>query len=159
MKVEKIKYEQLFPTGEFQNQRYAVEIKLEEGDFDFEGSNGSEHKWNNDAAHKAFLSAKLICEETFKKLNPHVGEVQYTNQINSDGSVTRGVFAYDGFTRDNGSAVLIDEKGDPKASRIEIIERDIMSCKDKVVLESYRLIAKTDKRLEAAYVNKMGEFV
>lgn len=46
----------------------------------------------------------------------------------------------------------------PMTNRIESIIRDINSCKEKKVLESYKLIAKTDEKLQSAYDKKMLEF-
>ena len=153
MKIEKITYQQTFPTGNFMNQKLGMEIILEHGDYPDVSLVNGEHEWNNSAAYKAFLSAKLICEETFKKLNPHVGEVHIMSDAHYGGGDV-----IDSFSKTQGNGIVTTTKS-PEEKRLDSIEDQIMSCKEKKVLESYKFIAKTDKKLQEAYDKKMGEFV
>lgn len=54
MRIEKIYFEQLFPTGQYANQRLGVEGTLQEGEL----------------YENAFAHAKSIVEAAFKSMNP-----------------------------------------------------------------------------------------
>lgn len=141
MRIEKIKYEQLFPTGVYQNQRLSIEIQLEESDFIDSTEAGT---------HRAFAIAKSFVESAFKQLNPNVGEVHswngnlvnYTGSyVESGNPTTQGEF---------------NEDGKP-ISRLQSIANDIRSCTSIKVLESYRLIAKAEPELQIIYDEVMDK--
>lgn len=71
MKVTVIKFEQLFPTGEYANQRLSVEVEVP----DFHPSTG-ESNW--DKAMDAFKEAKELVNAAFQKLNPSQPSISQT---------------------------------------------------------------------------------
>jgi ubiquinone biosynthesis protein COQ9 len=56
MRPTKIYYEQLFPTGAYSNQRYGVEITLDD----------------TDSTDEAFAIASKMANDAFLKLNPQI---------------------------------------------------------------------------------------
>ena len=51
----------------------------------------------------------------------------------------------------------IQQKKEPVENRVSAIIRDIGTCRELVVLESYRLIAKQDEKIQEAYDKKLKE--
>ena len=137
MKIEKITYQQTFPTGNFMNQKLGMEIQV-----------GDDEQLEYE---EIFALAKEYCESSFKKLNPHVGEV-----VTYGDSNVVGEYSQNGNTIGSGIATTTQ---DPKEKRLDSIEDQIMSCTEKKVLESYKFIAKTNEKLQEAYDKKMEEFV
>lgn len=66
MKIDKIAFEQLFPTGVYANQRLRVEISLEKKDFD--GDLGDEPE----TIKEVFFYAKQLVNDAFEKMNPQI---------------------------------------------------------------------------------------
>lgn len=56
MKIDRIAFEQLYPTGAYSNQRLRVEVVIE----------------GEDSVEEAFNHAKTLVNQTFEKLNPHI---------------------------------------------------------------------------------------
>jgi len=141
MRVDKICYEQLYPTGVYANQRYRVEIILEPMDL------ANPDLPQSDVAKRAFQKAKEIVEKTFIALNP---------QINwNEENIGMGLPLTSG---QNGSQPTITQVEKPIRDTIDNIIEDINSCKELKVLESYKLIAKTNSRIQEAYTNKLNSF-
>jgi hypothetical protein len=65
MKITKITFEQLFPTGQYANQRLGVEIAAEDRDI---GYGDSEETF----VKKAFAKGKDLVEKAFKEMNPEL---------------------------------------------------------------------------------------
>ncbi len=76
MTIDKIHYEQLFPTGVYANERYRVEISLNESDFLESVSlgelNGVRSLDTNEVINNAFETAKKLVNAAFEKLNPQI---------------------------------------------------------------------------------------
>ncbi len=81
MKIEKIAYEQLFPTGVYANQRLRVEVILDE--YDFTAKPVVNPNPPHDITHlqlpnpeeviqKAFAYAKQVVNDAFVKMNPQI---------------------------------------------------------------------------------------
>lgn len=71
MRIEKIHYEQLFPTGIYANIRLGVDIEVDT-------PHPSTGESNHDAAMDAFKEAKELVNKAFEKLNPGgVIEINY----------------------------------------------------------------------------------
>ena len=129
MRIEKIAYEQLYPTGVYANQRYRVEAEV----------------LPTEDIEECYKHLKGIVEKTFTALNP---------QINwNDGEALKENFYGSGLTSGkNGSQPTIRDTVD------NIIE-DINSCKDEIVLQSYRIIAKKDPRIQEAFDKKLKQLM
>jgi hypothetical protein len=65
MKVTKITFEQLFPTGQYANQRLGMEIEFQEGDF-------NNYSNEADVVQSAFSHAKELVNKSFQSLNPEL---------------------------------------------------------------------------------------
>lgn len=81
MTVEKIHYEELFPTGVYANQRLRVEVQLEKGvDYGFFTGEEPNKKfvYANEAAIKAFELAKTLVQQAFHAINPNFEEMRGT---------------------------------------------------------------------------------
>lgn len=116
MKVEKIFYQKLFPTGPYSNEKIGVEVIVEPGE----------------TAEDCLTAAKNTVSEWHKQHNPDL----YTEQ-----------------------AEIRPEKPLPEDKRIAVLIRDIQSCTELVVLDSYRILVKTNSALEEAYNIKRKEIV
>lgn len=68
MKIDRIAYEQLFPTGVYQNQRYYAEATVD---------------WEKDDIIECYKTLKSCVEKTFIELNPPTQEEQPTDKIDS----------------------------------------------------------------------------
>ncbi len=65
MKVDRICFEQLFPTGVYANQRLRMEILIEDKDIGYGDS-------EEGAIKKAFVKARDLVEKSFIELNPQI---------------------------------------------------------------------------------------
>lgn len=74
MRVDKIYFEELFPTGQFANQRLSMDIIMEPQDYEF-----GEVK----AVHQAYAYAKELTHSSFKALNPHLSAPTSTDNTPS----------------------------------------------------------------------------
>ena len=135
MKIEKIAYEQLYPTGTFANQRYRVEILIEEDDCKLVGQ--------GEAIKNAFVLAKEQVEKTFIALNPQI------NWSEKDTWLAPRQEAH----------IITSQPTDKPRDTVDNIIEDINSCKDLKTVDSYRLIAKTNERILEAYENKLGKLM
>lgn len=77
MKIERIAFEQLYPTGAYSNQRLRVEIALQEEDFFMRVPVGDMSAVTSipnpeEVIQNAFETAKKIVNDTFVKMNPHI---------------------------------------------------------------------------------------
>jgi hypothetical protein len=61
MRIEKIAYEQLFPTGVYQNQRYYAEATVD---------------WEKDDIVECYKTLKSCVKNTFIELNPEIPPIQ-----------------------------------------------------------------------------------
>lgn len=136
MKITTITFMQTFPTGNFSNQKLAVEVEIED-------PHSSTGESNHDAAMDAFKEAKELVNTAFKKMNPgieltvdysaipghpmNVTQVEKTNEISKEDAIQR----------------LVDQ---------------INSCTELKILQSYRLIATGNSALKEAYDNKLKTF-
>lgn len=67
MKITTITFMQTFPTGNYSNQKLAVEVTLEEEDF-------SVSTPDSNIIRDAFSYAKGIVNDAFKEMNPEIGQ-------------------------------------------------------------------------------------
>lgn len=98
MKIEKIAFEQLFPTGVYANQRLRVEIALGEGQYE--------------TPENAFALAKQVVNDAFVKMNPQItwsesGSPVEVKQVREEEPVDKIVQA---IIRDIESCEVIDDK-------------------------------------------------
>jgi hypothetical protein len=142
MRIDRICYEQLYPTGVFANQRYRVEVLIEEGDYGV--VSGHELLTREEAAQRAFKYAKQIVEDTFVALNP---------QIQCSDKEEKIVKTFGGIT----DADLNSAIGGLRNTKDMIIE-DIGTCGDLKTLETYKYIAKSNTEIEQAYNEKLKSF-
>ena len=140
MKVEKISYEQLFPTGVYANQRYRMEILIEESDYDCVV--GEKVVYIDEAVQMAFKYAKEQVEKNFIALNP---QIQFEQPSTIQASLS------------NEPTVTYPPNVEPRSTEEKIIE-DINSCKDFKTLETYKFIQKQSPALTEAYNNKLKSF-
>lgn len=127
MKIEKIFFEQLFPTGAYANQRLGMEISFEDRDI---GWGDSEET----ATQKAYAKAKALVEAAFQSLNP---------------SPTPSITDYN-----TGPYGAEEQQVD---RRIGVLADDIHSSPDLKTLESYKLIVKGNTELKTAYDKRLKE--
>lgn len=114
MRIEKIAYEQLYPTGVYANQRYRAEASVEDGDDMMD----------------CFFKLKKTVEDAFTELNP---QIEWSQPM------------FHPPTQDETK---------PRNTQDQIIQ-DIKSCKEVKVLESYKLIAKSNPKIQEAYDEMM----
>jgi len=131
MRVDKISYQKIFPTGMmYLNHKIGVEIQVEEKD-----------DWE-----ECFQLAKRMVEKWNLESNPsYAAAMEYTKPT----EITSGL---------NGSQPTITQVEKPIRDTVDNIIDDINSCKELKVLESYKLIAKTNERIQEAYTNKLNSF-
>lgn len=136
MKIDKITFQQTFPTGPYQNQKLGVEISFDD---------------EKEFADDVFRYAKELCEGTFKKLNPNVGEVHTFGTYGTiSGEITP--MLYDTESK---------EIKDPKEQRIDAIITTINEAKEKKFVEFWRKEVERQKndRLTVAFNKKISEFI
>lgn len=127
MKIERIKYEQLFPTGEYANQRLSMEIVLEPHDF----CEGEVPQIK--VAEEAFEFAKKAVNDAFQKLNPGS-----TLTVNPE-------YAH---------LLPISQVEKPVETRIEVLIQDIEACTEIEGvngISSWRKIVEKNPALQDAY--------
>ena len=129
MRVDKICYEQLWPTGQFSNQRYRVEATVD---------------WEKDDIIECYKTLKSCVEKTFTELNP---QIQWSDQPHPIPGVNQFM------QQETKPPEIQIEK--PLGVTVE----DINSCTEKKILETYRFVIKGKPTLEKAYLDKMGEFL
>ncbi len=122
MRIDKIHYEELFTTGQFQNQRYRAEISLDD----------------TDSPEVAFTIAQMKVREAFQKLNPQLQLGTTTTEV-----VTPEVPL---FPKTN--------EQQKKSAEERMIEA-INSCTELKVLETYKLLAKSNPKYQEAYNQKL----
>lgn len=120
MKVTKIAFEQLFPTGPYANMRLGVEVTLDE----------------KDNIYESFNVAKLLVEESFKKINPDF--IPPIHDFNT------------------GQPAIVQADREP-SNTVEALIQDINSCNELIVLESYKILARTKPEIQEAYDKKYNE--
>jgi hypothetical protein len=124
MKVTSISFQKTIPTGPYMNEKLGVDIELSEG----------EHP------EEAFTHAKELIDKWHKDNNPHL----YADKPESP------------FGNSYSSAPFIPPLPEvqvekPIQDRTQALIADINSCKEIKVLESYKLIARSNPDLKAAY--------
>lgn len=136
MKIDKITFQQTFPTGPYQNQKLGVEISFDD---------------EKEFADDVFRYAKELCEGTFKKLNPNVGVVHtWKDSSGAD------VYSYPSA---NGLATIVTDIN-PKEKRIDDIIATINEAKEKKFVEFWRKEVERQKndRLTSAFDEKLKQF-
>lgn len=93
---------------------------------------------DTESAESALSTAKEIAESWHKANNPQLEGMTITEVLPHPSGI-------------------IDEPLVPREQRIAALIADINSCCEVKVLESYRLMAKVNDQLQAAYDNKMKE--
>lgn len=112
MKIEKIYFEQLFPTGSFANQRLGMDITL------------NEHESSTDAAVvSVYAFAKSLVEQAFKVINPSL-PVPISD-------------VYEGFQPEKITPSIINLKDE----RVAILIENIENAQDKLELSGYAFSA------------------
>jgi hypothetical protein len=139
MKIEKIFFEQLFPTGNFSNQRLGIEISIQEGDF-----------VSDERVKEIYASAKVLVNDAFQKLNPslpitstdyHTGESSMplnSSHIDALGFKTPSVH---GIIKDIMECDVIDLKN-AFGVQTGLLGYEHLTSKDEKIKEAY------DKRLK-----------
>ncbi len=122
MNFKTIKFEQLFPTGAYANQRLSVEM-------DIETPHPSTGESNWDAAIDAFRKAQDLVNTAFEKMNPHI---EWSEPAISPLPEVH--------VRDERNLDPVNE-----------IISGIRSSNELKVLESYKLIARTKPEFQAEY--------
>lgn len=148
MKIEKITYQQTFPTGNFMNQKLGMEVSIDDTDV-----------FESDRAVEAFKYAKAVVEKTFSELNSHVGEVHVQTDwkpetklyMEAMGDNPKDFPYFDG---------VINK--DPKEKRIDAFIDVINSYNNKegLIKNMMKLVDKENiPRLTEAFNKKLEEFV
>lgn len=125
MKIDRITYQKIFPTGMmYLNHKIGIEIQLD----------------SDDSPDEAFEVAKKTVEQWNLESNPgmatameymkHEVPVLGTKQVEKD-------------SKESATQRIIDQ---------------INQCPDIVVLESFKLIAKSNPEIQIAYDNKLKTF-
>lgn len=129
MKIDRICFEQLFPTGLYANQRFRAEASVEEGE-DLTGC----YKKLQQEVEKAFIA-----------INPQIswsaGAQVYVNPEYSHLL--------------NGNS---ETKTDPKEQQIEGFIQAIQMANGVKALKYFEKISETDPRIKEAYNNKLKSF-
>ena len=131
MRVDKISYQKIFPTGMmYLNHKIGVEIQVEEKD-----------DWE-----ECFQLAKRMVEKWNLESNPsYAAAMEYMKPSElSSGQ--------------NGSQPTITQVEKPIRDTVDNIIEDIGNCKELEVLKSYQIIAKTNSRIQEAYQSKLKSF-
>lgn len=116
MKIEKIFYQKLFPTGAYSNEKIGIEAIVEPGE----------------TAEQCLSAAKAKIDEWHKRNNPQ--------DYMADATVA--------------PTIEVEKDASPVETRVAALIRDINSCKEVKVLETYRFMVKQDPRLQEAYDKK-----
>jgi len=135
MTIDKIHYEQLFPTGVYANQRLRVEISLDENDYGFVNG-GMQIVSVEDATLKAFNLAKSLVEKAFIELNPQI-KWDVTNPLQPI------------------PETQIQKSNDQR--RIEVMIKDMEQVKTLEELSHFKFLAKTYPAFAEAYDKKEKE--
>lgn len=140
MKVERICYEQLFPTGIYANQRLRVEISLDDYDFapkDIRATTSEPAYIDipnpDEVVKKYFAYAKQLVNEAFEKMNP---------QITWAEPIGRELMEYKEDNPDNPDKALIDT---------------LNYCTSITMLEKFRpqVERRNNTEVTAAFENKL----
>jgi hypothetical protein len=133
MKPILIAYEQLWPTGQFSNQRLRAEIQLDD----------------TDNPQEAFTLAKKIVNDAFEKLNPGIvwEEKEPYERFEADG-YNPGAKPHRGYEN-------INEKA--PADKIQSFINTIQLCNTTANLERFRATVEREKNeaLTMAFQNKL----
>jgi hypothetical protein len=136
MKPVRIYFQKNFPTAQFQNEHYGVEIELEQGD----------------SVEQAFKEARNICFNQFSNDNP---QIQWHEDM-------KGVFN----SNANDKPILTPSylKYDPQHITIEetpinkgTIEEQIVACTTDKELKSFEMIARMNPKLIELWSKKAKE--
>lgn len=152
MKVERITYQQTFPTGPYMNVKLGLEISL---DAHNDLNNGEEAF---DESSEAFDMAKTICESSFKEMFPNIGEV-----VTYGDSNVVGEYSQNGNTIGNG--IVTTTSPNPKQKRKEEVVASLMLAielaSSKTATEFFRKRVQDikDEKLTEAFENKLKQFV
>ncbi len=130
MKIEKIAFEQLYPTGIYANQRYRAEASVD---------------WEKDDIIECYKTLQSAVEKAFIALNP---------QIKWDSMPPYGApIHYD----ENNRAIEALPAKDSKESATERMLSAINSCTELKVLETFKLLVKNNPVFQEAYNKKSNE--
>ena len=148
MTVEKIHYEELFPTGVYANQRLRVEIALEHHDFTETtpmGVNqyvGDERR--NDIVSEAYKTAKTLVQQAFHAINPNLEEMRGTVITPADPKYTEEQV-------DKRVAILIQD-----INNCEVLD-EVNGLGVQVGLLGFAKMVSAHPELQKAYDNRLKE--
>jgi hypothetical protein len=125
MKIEKINYQKLYPTGNWLNERFGFDISIDEGD----------------NIKETFKTLRKMADDIHKELNPP--QESNDESIHSSQIENQWVRHEEPLPKP------------PQEIQIGNIEAGIRSCKDIKILETYRFIVKKDAGLQKAYDEMM----
>lgn len=132
MKITTIKYEQLFPTGEYANQRLSIEMQME--------AEYHNEETRSLGVTNAFQEAKRLVNEAFQKIT---------------GEVDGGNLGWKGpFPHDNGIPDMRTEKQIPEEQRRLNAIADIEKCTEldgPNGLLTFRFASTQNATVKAAY--------
>lgn len=126
MKIEKINYQRAYVTGPFLQDKLGIEISIDQG--------------LGETPEMAYSLAKEIMDNWHKQANPHL---EGTTITDVPGEPPR-------------TLEIMNNRIANEEQRIEAIISDINSCTEIKVLESYRLMVKSNERLQNVYNLKMA---
>jgi len=130
MKVTKITFEQLFPTGQYANQRLGIEIDIDDYDFRIGEQEGKDKQ---EVVKTGFEYAKKLVNEAFQALNPDLTSPIYEQETPT-------------------TEIQVER-------RIGALAEDILSSPDMKTLESYKLIVRAKPELQEAYDKRLEELL
>jgi hypothetical protein len=141
MKIDKIAYEQLFPTGVYANQRYRAEATIEKGD----------------DIQKCYVELQQCVNKVFNEMNP---QINWSDRLSDSAGLNNQFPMFHpstGITSGlNGSQPTALSPPD----KIDSFIATINYCTNKKFLENFkkRVDEEKSERLTEAYNNKLKSF-
>lgn len=128
MKIDRICYEQLWPTGVYANQRYRAEATIEP----------------HEDIVECYKELQRKVEAAFTAMNPQIQWNPLILNANNGASIT--------------GEVLSETKTDPKEQQIQGFIQAIEMASGEKALRYFEKISETDPRIKEAFSNKLKSF-
>jgi hypothetical protein len=148
MTITKVKYEKLFPTGAYLNEKIGFEAEI----VSVPASSTPEDviEWHNLGITPQRIESPLEVVESLRKLAEQSHKEKYPHLYTESGSPVT-------FSEPE-VPIIPKNNSEAKQNTVDKMIADINSCKELKVLESYKLIAKSNPAFQEAYDNKLKEF-
>jgi hypothetical protein len=130
MKIEKVSYQKSYPIGPFLQEKISFEASVD-----------------GDSPEEVISRLRKMADDWHTANNPHIAD----DQVGPYG----GTITIPAINAPN--TTVVQQKSEPVESRIATIAKDIESCTELKVLESYRLLAKTKPEWKFIYDKRLKE--